>query len=181
MVIRARRGDQAAWLEIVALHQQGVFRMAYLKLGEAAEAEDIAQDTFVRAFRKLHQFEPDRPLRPWLLGICVNLCRNRWRSLDRYKAAIRRWAQRVEIERESADHSDRFVSDERLWQFIRRLRPSDQDVLYFRFFMDLTIEETASLLKVAAGTVKSRQHRALSRLRGLILSEAPEMMVGNDV
>src|SRR5690606_7860831 len=60
-----------------------------------ADAEDVAQETFVRAYLKLEQFEDGRPLRPWLLAIAANLARNRRRSQGRYWAALQRWWRRV--------------------------------------------------------------------------------------
>ena len=66
LIQRARRGDDAAWAELVRLHQQAVFRLAYLHLGDAAEAEDAAQDCLIRAYHNLSRFDETRPLRPWL-------------------------------------------------------------------------------------------------------------------
>jgi RNA polymerase sigma factor (sigma-70 family) len=175
IVIRARRGDEAAWLEIVALHQQGVFRMAYLKLGDGQEAEDVAQETFVRAFRKLDQFDPTRPLRPWLLGICANLCRNHWRAIARYLTAVRRWSRKRGTAAAAARPEPAGEAD-RLWSLIRKMDDNDQDVLHYRFFMELTVEEAADVMRVAPGTVKSRQHRAIKRLRGLIERHASEWL-----
>ena len=63
LISRARRGDQAAWEALVREHQQPVFRLAYLLLGTADEAEDVAQETFVRAFRALDRFDIERPAR----------------------------------------------------------------------------------------------------------------------
>lgn len=152
--------------------------MAFLKLADEQEAEEVAQETFVRAFRRLGQFDEERALRPWLLAICVNLCRNRWRALGRYLAAIRRWSR--EREADAAQASDRSDAGdgELLWSLIRRMKDQDQDILYYRFFMDLTVEEAAEVIGVAPGTIKSRQHRAIERLRGLIQREAPDLLEG---
>jgi RNA polymerase sigma factor (sigma-70 family) len=180
LVLRAKEGDQEAWSDLVALHQEGVFRLAYLKLGQAQEAEDVAQETFLRAYHHLHEFDESRPLRPWLLAICSNLAKNRHRARGRYWAALRRWARQST---EVLNRPRRFVRGRveegrqaaRLWEMVRRMDPQDQDVLYYRFFMQLSVAETAQLLGVAAGTVKSRQHRALEKLRGLIWREAPDL------
>ncbi|MEW5987644.1 MAG: sigma factor, partial [Chloroflexota bacterium] len=88
-VARARQGDNAAWLGLVTQYQEAVFRLAYLILRDADEAEDVAQETFVRAFRSLGRFDSSRPLRPWLLTIAANLARNRRRAIGRYLAAAR--------------------------------------------------------------------------------------------
>ena len=65
----------AAWTTLVGQQQEAVFRLAYLLLGDADEAQDVAQEAFIRAFRALHRFDPARPLRPWLLSITANLVR----------------------------------------------------------------------------------------------------------
>jgi len=89
-VQRIREGDNTAWEKLVQAHQQPVFRLSYLLLGDAAEAEDNAQETFLRAWRALDRFDAARSLRPWLLSIAANLARNRRRSSGRYLGALRR-------------------------------------------------------------------------------------------
>lgn len=165
---------------MVALHKEGVFRLAYLKMGEVAEAEDVAQETFLRAYHNLHRFDESRPLRPWLLAICGNLAKNRHRAQGRYWSALRRWARQTSRILEGSGRGRRVEPEgqgeaRELWNLVRHLEANDQDVIYYRFFMELSIAETAQLLGVAVGTVKSRQHRALERLHGAIRAEAPEL------
>src|SRR5215216_1913253 len=90
------------------MHQESVFRLAYLLLGDPDDAEDIAQETFLRAWKYLKRFDARRPLKPWLLSITANLASNRRRSAGRYFAALMR-AFRDEptttrIEEKSAQH-----------------------------------------------------------------------------
>ena len=80
---RAQRGDQAAYEEIVQRYQQVAFRTAYMITGSGAEAEEAAQDGFVKAFRALDRFRPGADPRPWLLRIVANEARNRVRSAQR--------------------------------------------------------------------------------------------------
>src|SRR3982074_1983701 len=77
---RAQRGDQAAYEEIVRRYQQLAFRTAYVITGSAADAEDAAQDGFVKAYMALASFRPGAEPRPWLLRIVANEARNRVRS-----------------------------------------------------------------------------------------------------
>ena len=90
LVRHAANGDTAAWEPLMLAHQQAVFRFAYLLLGDPDEAEDIAQETFLRAWDHLSRFDPSRPLRPWLLSIAANLASNKRRSASRYLAALTR-------------------------------------------------------------------------------------------
>src|SRR5438046_8705500 len=80
---RAQRGDAAAYEEIVQRYQQIAFRTAYVVTGSAADAEDAAQEAFVKAFRALDRFRAGAALRPWLLRIVANEARNRVRSSGR--------------------------------------------------------------------------------------------------
>lgn len=170
---RARQGQDEAWAALVAAHQEPVFRLAYLLLGDAEEAHDVAQDTFVAALRNFHRFDTERPLRPWLLQIAANKARNRRRSIGRYFSALRRAASGATEGVAEPDERSPGVDAGHLWQAVRRLGAQDQEVIYMRFFLDLTVAETAAASKVAPGTVKSRLHRALERLREVVQRDYP--------
>jgi RNA polymerase sigma-70 factor (ECF subfamily) len=173
-IILARQGDQTAWVAIVRQHQTAIFRFAWLLLGDRDEAEDVAQETFLRAFRALDTFEDERPLRPWLLQIAKNLAANRRRSLRRYIAALGRWWQhQASTEVDFTVRNSEFATTDELWRAVRTLDPPDQEIIYLRYFLELSVAETAEALNIAPGTVKSRLSRALERLRGVIQQEAP--------
>jgi len=93
LIARARQGDGVAWEALVRQHQEAAFRLAYLFVSDADDAEDVAQEAFIRAFKALDRFDLARPLRPWLLHITANLARNRRRTVGRYLAALRRSVQ----------------------------------------------------------------------------------------
>ncbi|HEX6385804.1 MAG TPA: RNA polymerase sigma factor [Anaerolineae bacterium] len=176
LIVRARQGDERAWEQLVRQHQEPVFRLAYLVLGtgDAAEAGDIAQESLIRAYLKLDQYDEERPFRPWLLSIAANLARNRRRSLGRYWAAVQRLWQ-ASPEPVSTNRYEEREKAQALWMAVRRLRPAEQEIIYLRYFLDLSEAETATALEVAPGTVKSRTHRALKRLRLVIEREFPHL------
>lgn len=182
LIVRAQAGDAAAYESLVREHQAAAFRLAYLLLGDADDAEDVAQEAFVAAFRALGRFDVMRPFRPWLLTITANLARNRLRSLGRYWAAIRRLAAADSSPAVAAESeaTDRLVRSDGhlLWDAVRRLPAADREVIYLRFFLDLPEAESAAVLRVATGTVKSRQHRALARLRTVVQRDFPELGEG---
>jgi RNA polymerase sigma factor (sigma-70 family) len=183
LISRAQAGDQAAWEALVRQHEQAAFRLAYLFLGEAAEAGDVAQEAFIRAFRALGRFDLDRPFRPWLLSITANLARNRRRSLGRYFAAVRRLVgassdPAAVVAAAPAPASAQNWLAGTLWDAVRRLSSADQEVIYLRYYLGLSEAEMAAALDIAAGTVKSRLHRALARLRALAEREFPELKEG---
>ncbi len=173
LIRRARGGDERAWEAIVSDHRQAVFRLAYLTLGDPDEAEDIAQEVFIRATRNLHRFDESRPLRPWLLRIASNLARNRVRSLGRYWQALQRAGREAEPEPVFDADGARL-----LWRAVRRLSDNEQQSIYLRYFLELSEREMAETMEVAPGTVKSRLHRALRRLRGVIERDFPELREG---
>lgn len=155
-------------------HQEPVFRLAYLLLGDPDEAEDIAQETFLRAYKSLDGFDIERPLRPWLLRIASNLAHNRHRSIGRYIAALTRFAGQdpEKIKPTTIEPDD---ESQALWQAVRKMTKSFQEVVYLRYFLDMSEKEIVAALDVPAGTVKSRLHRALSKLRGIIERDFPEL------
>ena len=173
---RAQQHDHEAWLVLVTRYQEAVFRMAYLLLGNADDAQDVAQETFLRAFRHLARFDSTRPLRPWLLQITKNLARNRRRSVQRYLAAWQRWWQN-DGQHELAKTNPVAAPAERelIWQAVQRLAVSDQEIIYLRYFLEMSVSETAATLGIAEGTVKSRLSRALARLQILVMRDFPEL------
>ena len=76
LILRTRRGETDAFGELVGRYQAAVFNVCYRLMGERREAEDMAQETFVRALRSLAQWDPERPFMPWLLAIAGNRCRS---------------------------------------------------------------------------------------------------------
>ncbi len=180
LIFAARQGSQEAWERLVQSHQTAVFRLAYLILGDSDAAEDVAQETFVRAMKALNRFDPERPLRPWLLSIVRNTSRNWWRSLGRRWAAWNRLVQETGSEKPSGGQVEGQVERQersrQVWQAVKDLNPVDEEVIYLRYFMELSVAETAQSLGIAEGTVKSRLHRALGRLREKIQHEYPELM-----
>lgn len=175
LIFQARQGHDAAWVELMRLHQEPVFRLAYLILGDVDEAADVAQDCFIRAYQKLDQFDEQRPFRPWLLQICKNLARNKQRSLSRYWHAVQRFFQAHPEAHVVALHTDQAVDAQLLWQAVQRLKPAAQEIIYLRYFLGLSEAETAVSLDIAPGTVKSRTHRALAKLREVVEEEFPEL------
>ncbi len=173
LVRRAVKGDAAAWEPLVLAHQQAVFRLAYLLLGDADDAEDIAQETFLRAWKALKRFDATRPLRPWLLSIAANLSRNRRRSAGRYLAALTRAFREQPKETPLDEASAQNTDANNLWKAIQHLDLPDQQIVYLRYFLDLPVSETAEVLQIAEGTVKSRLSRALEKLRKVIHQDFP--------
>jgi RNA polymerase sigma-70 factor (ECF subfamily) len=107
LAARARGGDTAAFRYLKLRHQQVAFRAAYLITNDAAEAEDAAQDAFVKAFYALDRFRDGAPFRPWLLRIVANEARNRRRTAGRQTSLIQRAGHEQPLIPGSVDHPSR--------------------------------------------------------------------------
>jgi RNA polymerase sigma-70 factor, ECF subfamily len=179
LIRRARQGDQAAWETLVRSHQEPVFRLAYLFTGDPDSAEDVAQEAFLRAYQALERFDLTRPLRPWLMSITANHAKNQLRSAGRYLAALKRlFYEAPRQDRHPEPGAIDSMEAAALWEAVRKLGFDDQQVIYYRYFLDLPVAETAAALGVAEGTVKSRLYRSLSRLRKMIARHYPELHEG---
>jgi RNA polymerase sigma-70 factor (ECF subfamily) len=168
LVERARRGDAAAFEELVVAHQEIAFRTAYLIARDASDAEEAAQDGFVKAFRALGRFRAGEPFRPWLLAIVANEARNRRRSAGRRAALALRAGVEDRLGDAAPSPEAALVAGEgraRLLAAVEALRDDDRDVIACRYLLELSEEETATALDLPRGTVKSRTHRALEKLK----------------
>jgi RNA polymerase sigma-70 factor (ECF subfamily) len=155
LVARAKRGEPGAYEDIVRLHATIAFRTAWVITRSTADAEEAAQDAFVKAHAALGRFREGAPFRPWLLAIVANEARNRVRSAGR-RAGL---AQRVAEERVQVLAGNDGQPDHA------------REANACRYLLELSEEETAAALGCRRGTVKSRVSRALVRLR----SELPEV------
>ena len=149
-------------------HQGIAFRTAFLIARDASDAEEAAQDGFVKAYRALGRFRRGAPFRPWLLQIVANEARNRRRTAGRRANLALRLADEVRPGDAVPSPEAELLSDERraeLLAAVERLREEERLVVSCRFFLGLTEDETAQTLGVKLGTVKSRTSRALAQLR----------------
>src|SRR4029077_11913402 len=165
---RAQRGDVAAYEEIVHRYQQVAFRTAYLITGSAADAEDAAQEGFVKAYRALATFRPGAEPRPWLLRIVANEAPNRGRSGGARQGLELRLAEGYRPGGAAPSPEAAAVAAEdrrRLLEMVNALSEEDRMGIASRYFLELSGEETAGALGIPEGTVKSRLSRALTRLR----------------
>jgi RNA polymerase sigma factor (sigma-70 family) len=176
LVERARHGDVRAFEELVRRYQDGAFRLAYTILGSAEEAEDAAQDGFVRAYHALDQFRRGAPVRPWLLTIVANAARTRRATAARRRAlALQEAATHPSDDSAQSPEAVALIAEQRreLLGAVNVLRDDDQRVIAYRYFLDLSEAEMAEILGCARGTVKSRLSRALGRLRQQLAPGAP--------
>jgi RNA polymerase sigma-70 factor, ECF subfamily len=174
----AQKGDGRAFGEIVRRYQRAVYRVAYGLTRSPSDADDLAQETFVRAYQALGRFRVGEPLYPWLARIATNLAfslhrRRRRRpetSIEPLVEAGHQWGV-------DADPADDVAERERrrhLEQAFDTLKPEHQAVLVLRAVQDLSYEEIAATLNVPVGTVMSRLSRARAELKARLEAETGE-------
>lgn len=174
LVEKAKDGDAAAYERLVRVHQQVAFRTAYVITGDAAEAEDAAQEAFVKAYRSLKRFRSGAPFRPWLLTIVANEARNRRKAAGRRAGLVLRTAaEGPSVSKDPSPEAVVMASERRaeLLGALGTLREEDRLTIAFRYFLGLSEAETADTLGCARGTVKSRLSRAIGRLRERMAEE----------
>jgi RNA polymerase sigma factor (sigma-70 family) len=168
LIARAKRGDRSAFETIVERNQGIVFRTAWLITRSNQDAEEAAQDAFLKAYRALGRFREGAPLRPWLLTIAANEARNRQVSSSRReRLTLREAAERRPDDAVPSPEAALLGSERReeLLAAVEGLRETDRLVIACRYFLELSERETAAALGWRRGTVKSRLARALERLR----------------
>ena len=168
LIQRAKRGDTHAYEELVHAYQGIAFRTAYVIARNAADAEEAAQDGFVKAWRALGRFREGAPFRPWLLRIVANEAHNRVRSAGR-RAGLALRAATEESSGDAAPSPEAVLLSaeqrEGLLAAVNELPEEQRLVVSLRYFLGLSELEVAEALDVPQGTVKSRNARALERLR----------------
>ncbi|MCO5175505.1 MAG: RNA polymerase sigma factor [Thermomicrobiales bacterium] len=165
---RAKSGDVAAWEEIVRRYQDVVLRTAWLITGSRADADDAAQEAFIKAWLAIDRFRSGSPFRPWILRIAGNEARNRRRSdsrRERLASRVNRATLTVTTEPSAEDIAVAQDTRRVVLAAVDDLNDDERLVVVCRYMLGLSEAETAELAGCPKGTVKSRLSRALRRLR----------------
>ncbi|GII04721.1 RNA polymerase sigma factor [Planobispora takensis] len=164
-IARSLAGDLSAYEVLVTRYSMLAHRTAAM-LGAGDEAEDVVQEAFVKAYRHLAGFRRDAPFRPWLLRIVANethnLTRSRGRRADLAGKLTDLDPPEAEGPEDAAVTTDRRT---RLLEAVRTLPERERHPVVCRYFLQLSEAETAQVLGIPVGTVKSRTSRGLARLR----------------
>ncbi|MGH2585617.1 MAG: RNA polymerase sigma factor [Dehalococcoidia bacterium] len=171
----------SAYEALVQRYQEIAFRTAFVIVRSAAEAEDAAQEAFVKAYFALSRFRAGAPFRPWLLRIVANEARNRRTAAGRRAGlALRAAGSLPEPAAEPSPEAVALAAEQRaeLLAAVNALREEDRLAITYRYFLNLNEEEMAAVMGCARGTVKSRLSRALGRLRAHLAARGEDAADG---
>jgi len=167
LVRRTRDGDARAFTELVDRHAAACLRFAARMLGDRSEAEDVAQETFLRAFRALESYDERLPFRTWLFSILINRCRTA--MAQRMRRERRIVFDSDALERTSlAAPQDSVELREELNRAIAALSPEQREAFLLRHVEELSYEEIMSVTGAGMSALKMRVKRACERLQQLL-------------
>ncbi|MBX3064897.1 MAG: sigma-70 family RNA polymerase sigma factor [Anaerolineae bacterium] len=168
LVTRALGGDQQAFAELVRAHQNAVYNLAYRMLNDRTEAEDAAQETFLRAYSSLDRYDPERPFRTWLLSITSNHC------IDKLRKRRLTWLSLEEplpphpaLTSDEVEPEEAVIQKERdamIQAMLADLSPEYRAAVVLRYWYDLSYDEIATTLNTTESAIKSRLFRARQTL-----------------
>jgi RNA polymerase sigma-70 factor (ECF subfamily) len=170
LVAALKGGDTAAVEELVCLYGDRLLRSAYLLCGNEADAQDLVQDTLIVAFQHARRFRGKSALYTYLHGILLNLTRHYHRKRKRVVYTDQP-PDLASPEPSLSRDPDADAASSALGEAIRQLSPTHREVIILRYYEDMKIHKIARHIGVTKGTVKSRLHYAVSRLRQLIPEE----------
>ena len=154
-------------------HRDRLLHSALLMCGNKSEAEDLVQETFLKALKLARRFRGDSTVHTWLHGILLNVRHHAIREQKKQKGLIldEELAQRATVGPDSADAADQAFCADRLAEALTHLSPEHREAIELRYYSDLTIHEIAARSAVCEGTVKSRLHYALRSLARFLPNE----------
>lgn len=171
---QVKKGDQNAFAEIVDLYKDKIYQLCYRMLGNAHEAEDIAQEAFIRAFVNIHTYDMSKKFSTWLYRIATNLSIDRIRKkkpdyyLDAEVSGTDGLTMYSQVSAEGAlpeDEIETMELQETIQQEILKLPDKYRTVIVLKYIDELSLKEIGDILDIPIGTVKTRIHRGREALR----------------
>lgn len=172
LITRCRLGETAAFEELYVLYEGLVFRHAYHLTGDCEDAQDIRQETFVRAYRTIRSFRGECEVRTWLLKICSNLCRNRWRSKQRRREVsldemdLDPRCQALDAKLPGAGQESELAAT--MLDALGGLPPSHREIIILRDIEGLSARETAEIVGCSPASVGVKLLRARRLLKSRV-------------
>jgi RNA polymerase sigma-70 factor (ECF subfamily) len=177
LIARCRRGDALAWEQLVRTYQGRVYGLALRYLNNPEEARDIAQEAFVRVYRRLDDFDGSRSFSGWLLlttrNLCIDLVRRRSARPPAEDVPVGPGAEPVGEAPTALDALEAGARRGLLFRALERLTPINREIVLLKEIHGLSLEEVARALDIPVGTAKSRSSRARLELAREVLALDP--------
>lgn len=175
LIARVCRGERAVFAALVDAYAKPIFNLAVRMTGNRRDADDLAQETFLRAYRKLKRFDPEKEFFTWLYTIALNIIRNHLKSSPERAARMAETNHPLADPVDPANPEGLFMDREKaqiLESCLQKL-PSDlREAVVLRYYQELSFDEIATITDASVSAVKMRVYRGLERLRALV-SERP--------
>jgi len=168
LVVRARAGDPGALHDLVERYYDDCWRYAYRMLGDRADAEDAAQETFLRAMAALDTYQERTQFRQWLFTILVNQCRNALIARSRRRKRFVSSDDLLEHDHRRGVADPPALSDDELAHAVAQLEPDQREALLLRFGEGMDYAQMAAATGASQSALKMRVKRACDRLRRLL-------------
>lgn len=174
--VTALKGDQDAFRLLVERYQNNVYNLAYRLLGESQEAEDAAQEAFLRAYANLARYDPARSFKTWLLSITSNHCidRLRKRRLTLISVEDEMTVPHPALNSRELTPEDSFLMNERseeMQAFLAQISPDYRTAIILRYWHDMSYAEIAETLHTSESAIKSRLFRARQALAQVVKTD----------
>jgi len=167
-VQQARAGDAAAFSSLAKAYQTPVYNLAYRMLGSVSEAEDAAQESFIRAYTRLSTYDPRRKFSSWLLAIVSHYCIDVLRKRRIQTLPLDELPPRIELSMPPATQPEQVVvrrqAASEVQTLLNVLAPNYRMPVILRYWYDMSYREIATLMGLNEGTVKTRLYRARNQL-----------------
>jgi RNA polymerase sigma-70 factor (ECF subfamily) len=178
LIRAAQGGDRAAFGELVRRHQRAVYRVAYGLTRNPSDADDLAQEAFVRAYQAIGRFRVGEPLFPWLARIVTNLAftlfRSRRRRPETALEPLVEAGRQFGADDDPTESAARSEREAMIQAAFAELKPDHQAVLTLRVVEEMSYEQIAGALRVPMGTVMSRLSRARAELKARLAARSGE-------
>lgn len=174
IITQVKSGDQQAFAELVELYKDKVYQISYRMVGNSHEAQDIAQEAFLRAYTNIHSYDTNRKFSTWLFRIVTNLSIDRLRKKkpDYYLDAqiegtdgLTAYSQIAADQELPEEQVVTFEMQEWIQQEILQLPPKYRSAIILKYIEDLSLKEISEILDLPVATVKTRIHRGREALR----------------
>lgn len=179
---QAQAGDQSAFTHLVEAYQTPVYNLAYRMLGNSVEAENAAQETFIRMYTKLDTYDPERKFSSWLLAIASHYCVDVLRRRRMNYLSLDDLPPMVELSMPKAAQPEQVVVREQNASAVQRLLatlpPNYRIPVVLRYWYDMSYREIAETMGVTESTIKTRLHRARAKL-ARHASKSPQALAWN--